>query len=76
MSDDVLTRPPARHATYRGNVEHMVGQPVGPTTLGDYLTAVDAAYNPVTDTTRVGFAFGLPPQGADTPWSRWLAGAR
>lgn len=37
----------------------MVGQQVGPTTLRDYLTAVDAVYDPATDTTRVGFAFGL-----------------
>jgi len=73
---DVLTRPPARHLTYQGNVEHIIGQPVGPTTLGDYLTAVTAPYDPATDTTNVGFAFGLPDPQDDTPFRRWMEGHR
>lgn len=32
---------------------------MGPTTLQDYVTAVDAVYEEATDTTRIGFAFGL-----------------
>lgn len=47
------------HYVYAGDRTSMVGQQVGPTTLRDYLTAVDAVYDPATDTTRVGFAFGL-----------------
>jgi len=37
----------------------MVGQVVGPTTLGDYATAVSAEYDATADHTRVGFAFGI-----------------
>jgi len=51
--------PAARWANYSGDQTHMVGQRVGPTTLGDWLTAVDANYDAATDTTRVGFAFGI-----------------
>ena len=54
-----MTPPAARWANYQGDRTAMVGQKVGPTTLRDYLTAVDAVYDPATDTTRVGFAFGL-----------------
>lgn len=37
----------------------MVGQVVGPTTLNDVATAVDAEYDATADRTRVGFAFGI-----------------
>ena len=44
------------HATYRGDCSHIVGEVKGPTTYGQYQTAVDASYDPATDRTRVGFA--------------------
>lgn len=48
-----------RWATYAGDRRSMVGQVVGPTTLNDYATAVDAEYDAAADRTRVGFAFGI-----------------
>jgi hypothetical protein len=52
-------RPAARWANYPGDQTHMIGQHVGPTALGDWLTAVDAVFDQETNQTRVGFAFGL-----------------
>lgn len=48
-----------RFLTYNGNVTEIVGQVVmGPTTLGEYLTPVSAIYDPETNKTKVGFAYG------------------
>lgn len=44
------------HAAYRGDCTHIVGEVKGPTTYGQYQTAVDAVYDAATDRTRVGFA--------------------
>ena len=55
----MTTRTAARWATYAGDHRTMVGQVVGPTTLGDYATAVSAEYDATVDRTRVGFAFGI-----------------
>ncbi|MDO8308593.1 MAG: hypothetical protein Q7V58_09610 [Actinomycetota bacterium] len=65
---DVMNRPASRWVTYPGDVTHMVGQPVGPTTVGDYLTAVEATHDPDSGTTRVGFAYGLPAPDEDGRW--------
>ena len=53
----MTTRPALRWATYAGDRRSMVGQVVGPTTLNDFATAVDAEYDATADRTRVGFAF-------------------
>ena len=53
-------RKPQRHLTYPGDVTHMVGEVVGPNTLGEYFTAVTAEYDTQTDRTRVGFIYGTP----------------
>ena len=55
----MTTRPALRWATYAGDRRSMVGQVVGPTTLNDFATAVDAEYDATADRTRVGFAFGI-----------------
>jgi hypothetical protein len=46
-----------RFATYIGDATHMVGEVKGPNTLGEPLTAVEAVYDPETNTTRVGFTY-------------------
>lgn len=55
-----MTAPlPQRWATYPGNCTEVVGrQLMGPNTLGERLTPVIAVYDPETDTTRMGFAYG------------------
>lgn len=54
------TTTPQRFATYPGDATTMAtrNQVVGPNTLGEYLTAITAHYNPHTGTTRVGFIYG------------------
>lgn len=47
----------AGHATYPGNVETILGEVKGPNLLREFLVAVDAEYDPVTDKTRVGFDY-------------------
>jgi hypothetical protein len=55
-----MSTPPAtRWSTYPGDVSHMIGEVVGPNTLGETLTAVTTEYVPETDRTRVGFTFQL-----------------
>jgi len=49
--------PVVRHATYPGNVTHIVGEVKGPNQLREFLVAGEATYDPTTDTTRVGFAY-------------------
>lgn len=51
------TRAPIRFATYPGDVTGIVGEIKGPNLWGEYLTALEAVHDPVTDRTRVGFAF-------------------
>jgi hypothetical protein len=50
--------PPAKFLTYSGDVTHIVGEVKGPNTLNELVTAVTAVYDPETDKTRVGFAYG------------------
>jgi hypothetical protein len=52
-----IARHPAGHATYNGNVEHMVGEVVGPTTYGTLVIATDAHYDRETGYTIVDFGF-------------------
>lgn len=40
------SRVASRHANYPGDVRHIVGEVKGPNTFGEYLTAVDAVYDP------------------------------
>lgn len=57
-------RPPVRWLNYPGDrtrIDH--GTPLGPNTLGEWLWPVEAAYDPVTDRTRVGLSY-IPPGGA------------
>jgi hypothetical protein len=53
-------RTPARFADYYGDVTHIIGEVKGPNTLDEMLQAVTAVYDPETDRTRVGFAYGVP----------------
>lgn len=46
-------------ATYNGRMTHMVGEVVGPNMLDEYLTCVEVTYNPQTNKTRAGFAYGI-----------------
>jgi len=48
---------PTRFATSPGAVPRIIGEVKGPNTLGEPLTAVTAVYDPVRDTTRVGFTY-------------------
>jgi hypothetical protein len=47
-------RKPQGWLTYPRNHEHMVGRVFGPSHLGEFWKAVEAAYDPATDRTRVG----------------------
>jgi hypothetical protein len=51
-------RTPVRWLNYPSDVRGMVGQVVGPNTMGEYLTAVTEDYDEATNVTRVGFVFG------------------
>lgn len=50
---------PARHATYPHDHTDGVGQLLGPDTTGAFVTAVEATYDAASDTTRLGFAYGI-----------------
>lgn len=55
-------RQPARHATYPGDVTHIVTDGAkGPTTFGEAVYPVTADYDPETNKTRVGFSYLTPP---------------
>lgn len=48
-----------RFATYPTDVTSIVGRQImGPNTMGEYMTPVSAVYDPATNRTRVGFAYG------------------
>lgn len=49
--------PLAGHATYPGNTEGILAQVCGPTLMREFVVAVEAEHDPVTDKTRVGFAY-------------------
>lgn len=53
-------RKACRWATYPGDCTGNIGRFVGPNTLGEVLHIVSEDYNPGSDSTRVGFAYGLP----------------
>jgi hypothetical protein len=48
-----------RFVNYSGDVRHIIGEVKGPNLLDEVLTAVTADYDEASDTTRVGFAFGV-----------------
>ena len=53
-------------AVVGGNNQHdltgsVLGQVMGPNRLGEYVTAVTAEYDSVTDSTRVGFRYATQP---------------
>ena len=54
-----MTKPAAvRWLTYNGDVtEGIIGTIMGPNTLGEHLTVVEANYDVETNTTRVGFTY-------------------
>lgn len=53
----MTARKPVRFANYPGDARSILGEVKGPNTIGEFLTAVAADYDPATDTTRVGFAY-------------------
>jgi len=48
---------PQRFLTYGGDQRHIIGEVKGPNTMGEYVTAVSADYDPDTHSTRVGFRY-------------------
>lgn len=58
-------RPPCRWATYKGDCSTAVGDIVGPNTMNEWLTIVAAEYTPSTDTTRLGFSYGVQNEDYD-----------
>ena len=44
---------------FRGRMTHMIGEVVGPNTLGEFLTCVEVTYDPVQNKTRSGFCYGI-----------------
>lgn len=56
-----MTRPAVRWATYPRDQRGAVGQVMGPTTMREPVTVIEASYDPVTDRTRLGFAYGIVP---------------
>lgn len=46
-----------KHANYNGDVTHAVGEVMGPNEFGERMTVVEAAYDPETNKTRLGFAY-------------------
>lgn len=57
MIDELPT--PSRFATYPHDHSAAVGRFGGPDTTGAFVTVTRAEYDPATDTTRLGFAYGL-----------------
>lgn len=53
-----VLREPSRFATYPGDQTHAIGQHMGPTTFGDFVTVITAEHDVSTNTTRLGFAYG------------------
>lgn len=49
----------SRHLNYRGDCRGSVGRVMGPNLLGERLTVVDEVYDPETDMTRLGLAYGI-----------------
>lgn len=66
---------PVRWLNFPGNACEAIGQTVGPTTLRERLTAVTADYDPATNVTRVGYAYGrlMPEQIANARTAAGLA---
>lgn len=50
---------PTTHLNYHGDTRGNLGQIMGPNTMGEYLTVVEEVYNPDTDRTRLGLAYGV-----------------
>ena len=67
---------PSCHLTYTGDVTHMIGEVKGPNAFGEWFTAVDAEYDPITQQTRVGLAIGIHGEDAAAAnraeWQRFL----
>lgn len=61
------TRKPLRFANYPGDQRHAVGEVMGPNTLGELMTVVDATYDETADKTRLGFAFTITSDLVETP---------
>lgn len=53
-------RKASRHLNYQGDrTADAIGQVMGPNTLGEFLTVVETEYDPETDKTRHGLAYGI-----------------
>lgn len=61
MIDELIAElpTPSRFATYPHDHREAVGRFGGPDTTGAFVTVTRAEYDPATDTTRLGFAYGL-----------------
>jgi hypothetical protein len=59
--------PPSTWLNYAGDQSAMTGRILGPNTLGEVLTVVSCAYDPQTDRSRVGLAFGVYIVPVDVP---------
>jgi hypothetical protein len=49
----------AQRLNYKGDRRAAIGQVMGPNTMREYLTVVEAEYDPVADRTRLGLAYGI-----------------
>lgn len=59
-ADDVVVPPPVRWTNYAGDVRSTIDPvPHGPTTTSEFLTPVEATYDPDTNTTRFGWTYQL-----------------
>lgn len=54
-----------KYLNFSGNMVHMIGEVVGPNTLGEFLTCVEVHYDPNTDKTRAGYCYGIYKVTAD-----------
>lgn len=76
---DAKRKPVAGHLNYRGRLGvPYPGIPMGPNTMGEWLWPVHWEYDPVTDRTRIGFAYTAPnvKDFVGTKWDPEVANAK
>ena len=59
--------PPSTWLNYGGDQRGLIGQVLGPNTMGEYLTVVFCAYDERDNRSRVGLAFGIYVKPAELP---------
>lgn len=59
--------PPSTWLNWIGDQNRIIGRVLGPNLLGELLTVVSCVYDPQTDRSRVGLAFGVYIIPVDVP---------